>query len=405
MKKILTSLMITVLIALTVTVPQLKTEYGLATVEENEQFIIDKLFDLFDRANATLTEIFAKLEARGVTIPEEVLNNYDKGLAIAKGAVQLRDKGNYAEAKEKILEAMRYLRDATLAVGDDLRRVEKPEEREARISAGIEAAIKRIQARIEKLREIAEAAEARGINASRIMERLGNLTELLTRIKGKIEAGNVSEAAREKEMSQRWFGEAMAALKPIIETYKASQAERFLNNTEMRLLRISSRINDILKGLPIPEIARNRITQHMGRGIQTAKSRIADVRGLLKLGRMNEAIQMLDELRVDIVNLMREMKQQPSVKPEIGEALEEIDRCEIVLRVLEERSEILEEKGVNVTDLLTKIQEARDSIQKAVEKLKEGKLAIAENLLSQIENIIEEAKSLTNQLETHASSP
>ena len=142
----------------------------------------------------------------------------------------------------------------------------------------------------------------------------------------------------------------------------------------------------------------------MGRGIQTAKSRIADVRGLLKLGRMNEAIQMLGELRVDIVNLMREMKQQPSVKPEIGEALEEIDRCEIALRVLEERSEMLEEKGVNVTDLLTKIQEARDLIQKAVEKLREGELTIAENLLSQIENIIEEAKSLTNQLETHASS-
>ncbi|MHA1632855.1 MAG: hypothetical protein ACTSXC_08640, partial [Candidatus Freyarchaeota archaeon] len=284
MKKLLMSLVVPMLIVLTVAMLPIQIGYGQATPMENGQIAVDKLLELFDRANATLIEIFAKLEARGVTIPEEALNNYEMGLAAAKEAILLRDEGKYTEAKEKILEAMQHLRNVTLSVADDLEEVETPEEKEAREAVGIEAAIERIQAIIEKLREIAENAAARGINASQIMERLGNLTELLMRIKGHIEAGNISEAAREKEMSQGWFGEAMAALKPIIEAHKAHQAERFLNTTEERLTRISSRINDVLSGLPIPEHVRNMITQNIGRGIKTAQSKIAEVRSLLREG-------------------------------------------------------------------------------------------------------------------------
>jgi len=350
-------------------------------------------------------EIFAKLEARGVTIPEEVLNNYDKGLATAKEAIQFRNEGNYAEAKDKIMEAMQHLRNAALLVADDLEEVETPEEREAREAVGIEAAAERIQARIQKLREIAENAAARGINASQIIERLGNVTELLIRIREHIEAGNISEAAKEREMSQRWIGEAMAALKPIIETHKVRQAERFLNKTEERLSRISTMINNIISRLPIPEFARKRITQNMGQGIKTAQNKIAEVRNLLQEGKITNAISKLGELRADIANLMAEMKQQPNVEPEVGEALEKIDLCEIALDILEDRLEILKEKGVNVTDLLTKIHEARNLIQSAVENLKKDELTIVENLLTQIDDIIEKAKNLADQLEIRLKSP
>jgi len=405
MKKLLTSLMIPLLIALAIAALPIKMGYGQTASTENDNITLDKLLELFDRANNTLTEVFAKMKTRGVTIPEEVLKNYDKGLAIAKEAIQLRDEGKYAEAKDKIMEAMQHLRNAALLVADDLEEVETPEEREAREAVGIEAAAERIQARIQKLREIAENAAARGINASQIIERLGNVTELLTRIKEHIEAGNISEAAKERGMSQRWFGEAMAALKPITEAYKVHQAERFLNMTEERFSRISNMINNIISRLPIPEFARNRITQNMGRGIKTAQSKIAEVRSLLREGKIIDAIPKLDELRADVANLMAEMKKQPNMEPEVGEALERIDRREIVLDILEDRSEILEEKGVNVTSLLTEIREARDLIQSAVENLKEGKLTSVENLLAQIDDIIEEAKSLADQLETQLESP
>lgn len=405
MKKLLTSLMIPMLIALTVATLPIKMEYGQTASTENNNVTLDKLLELFDRANTTLTEIFAKLEARGVTIPEEVLNNYDKGLATAKEAIQFRNEGKYAEAKDKIMEAMQHLRNATLPIADDLEEAETPEEKEAREAVGIEAAIERMQTRIGKLKEIAENAAARGINASKIIERLGNVTELLTRIKEHIEAGNISEAAKKREMSQRWFGEAMAALKPIIETHKARQAEKFLNMTEERLTRISNMINNIVSRLPIPKHARNMITQNMGRGIKTAQNKIAEVRSLLREGKIIDALPKLGELRADIANLMAEMKKQPNVEPEVGEALEKINRREIALDILEDRSEILEEKGMNVTSLLTKIHEARDLIQSTVKNLKERKLTTVENLLAQIDDIIEEAKSLADQLETRLESP
>jgi len=399
MKKLFTLLIISILITLVPATLPVKMGYGQTDSTENNNVTLDKLLELFDQTSNTLTEIFAKLEARGVTVPEEVLNNYDKGLAIAKEAIQLRDEGKYAEAKEKILEAMQHLRSAVLPIADELEEVETSEEREVQKAAGIEAAIERIQARIEKLREIAENAAARGINASQIIERLGNLTDLLIRIKGHIEAGDISEAAREKEISQRWFGEAMAALKPIIEAHKASQAERFLNMTEERLSRISNRINSIVSKLPIPEIARKMIAKHMGQGIQVAQNRISDVRTLLKGEKVDEAIQMLSGIRLDIVNLIEEMKKQPNVEPEVGEALEKIDQQEILLDILEERANILREKGVNITSLLTEIRKAHDLIQNALENLEEGKLTDVENLLTQIDNVVHEAKSLTDNLE------
>jgi tetratricopeptide (TPR) repeat protein len=405
MRKNSTLLMITTLVALIILTPQLTAKYGLAANAENDQDSerVDKLIQLFERANATLTMIFRKLEARGVTIPQEALENYDAGLEKAKQAVQLMEEGNYAEAEERILEAMQHLRNATLTVGDDLERVERPEEREARMAAGIEAAIERIQSRIERLREIAAAAEERGINASRIMARLGNLTNLLAGIKERIEAGNISEAAREKEMCQRWFGEAMANLRPIINVYKSKQAERFLDVAEKRLLRVSHRINEILSKMPMPEIARKRVVQFMSQGIEVAKNRIAQARGLLQLGKVNDAVQILSALRGDIADLMRGMKMRPEMKPEVGEALERIDLYEIALDILEKRAEILEEKGVDVTDLLAKIQEAYGLISEAVENLEKGELMAVEDLLTKIGEIVGEARSLADQLESEAS--
>jgi len=405
MRKRQNLLMVTMLIALMMLTPTLIVEQGSAAEEENDQDRkgVERLIWLFERANATLTLIFQRLEERGVTIPEEVLENYDAGLAKAKEAVQLMQEGSYEEARVRILEAMRYLRNATLAVGDDLGRVERPEEREARIAAGIEAAIERIRSRIERLKEIAEAAEERGINASRIITRLQNLTDLLAGIKERIEAGDISEAAREKEMSQRWFGEAMAELRPIINVYKAKQAERFLDMAEKRLIKISSRIEGILNKLPIPVVAKKIIAKVISQNVEAAKNRIAQARGLLKMGRINDAVQMLIGLRGEIAGLMREMKVRPEVKREVGEALERIDLYEVALEVLEKRAEILQDKGVNVTDLLAKIQEARDLITEAVGSLEEGELTAVDDLLEKIAGIIEEAKRLADQLERESS--
>ena len=405
MKRRLFSSMALMLVILTVTVLPTSLGFGEETQAKSESTILDELFKLFDRANATLREVFAKLEARGVTIPEEVLKVYDKGLEAAKEAVRLRSEGRYTEAKDKIIQAMQHLRNATLCVADDLEEVETPKEREARKAIGLRAAIERIRLKVERLREIAENAAAQGINASRIIERLENLTDLLSRVEERIEAGDIGEAAKDREMSQRMFGKAMAALKPVIEAHKTRRAEKFLNMLEERVSKTSDRINKIISRLPIPKLARSKIAKKLGLEVESIKSKIQETQNLLREGKVMDAIAKLSELRGDVAKLMAETMKQPSMKPKVGEILEGIDRREMMLEVLEEKVKMLEERGLNVTGLLTEIREARDLIQEVIEKLEKGESAIAENLLTQIDELIKEAESLAEQLETQIESP
>ena len=400
MKRRLFSSMALMLVILTVAVLPTGLGFGEETQAKSESTVLDELFKLFDRANATLREVFAKLEARGVTIPEEVLKVYDKGLEAAKEAVRLRSEGRYTEAKDKIIQAMQHLRNATLCVADELEEVETPEEREARKAIGLRAAIERIRLKVERLREIAENAAAQGINASRIIERLENLTDLLSRVEERIEAGDIGEAAKDRETSQRMFGKAMAALKPVIEAHKTCQAEKFLNMLEKRVSKTSDRINKTISRLPIPKLARSKIAKKLGLEVEAIKSKIQETQNLLREGKVMDAIAKLSELRGDVAKLMAE-----TMKPKVGEILEEIDQREMMLEVLEEKAKMLEERGLNVTGLLTEIREARNLIQEAIEKLEKGESAIAENLLTQIDELIKEAESLAEQLETQIESP
>jgi tetratricopeptide (TPR) repeat protein len=395
-RKLLTLLIVPILLASTTAALPIQYGYGQVTLMEDEQ-LTAKLLDFFDEAKRTLDGIFARLEASGVPIPGEAIDNYGRGLAIAGDAVELKAAGRFAEAKEKVLEAMQHLRDAILAVAEDLEEVETPEERDAREAAAILGAVDRIEDTITRLEDIAANAEALGIDASGITDRLELVQGLLLEIKGHIEDGDISEAARDMEMSQRDFGEAMAGLKPITDAIKVNQAGRFLDMAEGRLLSISDMVTSVIAALPptVPDKVKEMIEERVGQGIQTAQAKIDEARSLLQEGRVNEAMPILGELRADIANVMAEVEQQI---PGIGVALENIDRREAVLEVLEDTAEILSGKGVDATDLLAKIQEARGLVQDAVESLKEGNLEAVNARLAQVDGIIDEAKNLVDQL-------
>lgn len=292
--------------------------------EENERITIEELLKIFQRSENILVNIFAILEARGVPVPEEVKANYDRGLAIAGEAVKLRDAGELSEAREKILDAMRHLRDTVLSVAHDFENVETEEERENRRAAGIAEAVERIQASIERLENIADKVSGMGLDASRIRERLTLVQTLLNEINERIEAGDISEAARKMEMSQREFGEAMAGLRPIMENVKSSQADRFLSMVEDRLSTISDTVLGVIENAPISQSVREMVMQRANEGIRIAQNKIAEVRELLLRGDVEGAMPRLNELRLNIENIAEGARQIP----EVAEGLENLGQQE-----------------------------------------------------------------------------
>jgi len=394
MNRMLKFVVVPLLAALVIGVLPMQLGYGQAEQKGDDQNVVNRLLGLFEKANATLYNVLLRVN-QTVPLPNVVWEKYDTGLAKAKEAVQRRDAGDNTGAKAKALEAMQKIKEVMLDVADDYESIQTEDEIKALKAAGIEDAVERINATIARLEEIAENAEARGIDASQIRERLGNVTKLLTQIRERIEAGDIEEAAEKLEMSQQWFGEAMAELRPVIDANKLSQAQRFLSMTEERFTSVSTMINDVISGLPIPEIARNRITQNIGRGIKTAQTKIVEVRSLLQNGRVADAMPKLGELRADIAGLLAEAKSGLAQhKPGAGEALENIDRYEVALDVLEEKAEVLSEKGVDVSTLLSKIQAARNRLTDAVAELKKGNTYTVNTILAKIQTIVKEAMSL-----------
>lgn len=398
-KTLLTLLIVPILLASTSAALPIRLGYGQATQTKGDGVSFEDLWGLFDVANGTLAGVLETVEGRGGTIPDVVWEHYDTGLATAKEAVNLREAGRSAEAKEKVIEAMQHLRDAILAVAEEFESVQTPEERDALKAAGILEATERINATIYRFNDILEKAEklGLGLEASRIRERLTLVNETLAEIYERIKDGDISAAEEGIEMSHQELGQAMTGLRPIIEANKVNQAGRFLDTAEERLSSISGMITSVIDTLPItvPDRVKEMIKERVGQGIQTAQDKIAEARSLLQEGRVNEAMPLLDELREDIANVMAEVEQQT---PGIGVALENIDRRETVLEVLEDTAEILSGKGVDVTDLLTKIQEARGLVQDAIESLKIGNLEAVNAKLAQVDGIIEEAKDLADQL-------
>jgi len=401
--------MVSALLSLVVGALPVQALYGqhnANTVQDQEaETAAAVLLDLFGKANDTVYRILTTVEARrNETLPDAVWEEYYEGLEKAAEAEGLMDVGNYTEAKAKVLEAMHILKSVALAVAKEFNDIEWEDERRARIAEGVEAAVERIQARVEKLDEIAEKAEARGMNVSRIRERLGNVTELLERARERIREGYLSEASEKANMSRQWFGHAMAALTPVIHAYKSKQAEKFLNITEECLNAMFGVLNNTIDKMPIPVSVKNLARRNMQHSMETARSRIAEARRRLEEGNITDTMPKLGELKGILPSLIEKVRiGLAQHKPSVDRALQNICRYRIVLRHLEERAEALKEEGVDTSELEAKIQQARDLISSIAAKLQNGE--DLESLLGQIGNLIEEVGNLVEQLEVEAESP
>jgi len=406
MRKLLKSVMVPVLVALAISAVPVQLGYGQNSNDqgEDDRGSVNMLLDLFEKANNTLYNVLTTVEDRkGEPLPDVVWAHYDTGLARAREAVQLRNEARYQEAKAKALEAMQRLRQGMVDVADDFEEVQTEGEQTAYRARGIEDAVERVRARIERLEQIAQHAEERGMNASRIKERLGNVTGLLSKVRARIEAGDINEAAREMNMSQRWLGEAMAALKPVIDTYKANQAASFLDNVEEHLSSTLEMIRSTISELNVPEQVKAQITEQIEQAIQTAQNTISQARERLQAGDVDNAMPNLSELRNILPGLLTQLRGSLAQhKPGFGYALESIHRYEVILDVLQENAEVLKEKGIDTSELEAKIQELHDMILQTITDLREDK--DVEELRYQIEDLIEEIKALIEQLETEAES-
>jgi len=269
------------------------------TPSPGEKVSAEALLNVLRKAENWAANTFAVLEARGVSVPEEVMSVYNEALTAASDAAKLIDEGKFAEAKAIILEAMRNLKTAVSAVAGDLENVETENEKENYSARGIEAAVQRIEATIERLENIKANVKAIGIDTSKIEERLTLVREKLMRIENAIRAENFEAL---KEINKE-FGEAMSELKPAAENVKQRHAERFLGTVENKMSLASENLSAAIGMESIPPVLERVIRKDVDNELEEVQRVMTEVRELLKAGELENAMALMNEFKSYVENI------------------------------------------------------------------------------------------------------
>jgi len=270
-----------------------------ATPPPGERVSAEALLNVLRRAENWAANTFAVLEARGVSVPDEVMSVYNETLTAASDAAKLIDEGKYAEAKTTILEAMHKLKVAVSAVTGDLENVETESERENYRARGIEVAVQRIQATIERLENIKGNVKAIGIDTSKIEEKLTLVREKLMRIENAIRAENFEAL---KEINKE-FGEAMSELKPAAENVKQRRAEWFLGIVENKVSLASENLSAAIGIESIPPVLERVMRKDVDNKLEEVQRVMAEVRELLKAGELENAMALMNEFKSYVENM------------------------------------------------------------------------------------------------------
>lgn len=368
---------------------------------QDERITTDRLLEILNNAGKGAEEAFSLAKSRGVSIAAQAEQKRLDGLAMAREAVQLRDQGRLAEARQKAIEALQSIKDAMVSIGPQLERAYTPEEAQAIKARQLEAAAERIAEANKRMEEAIATAEKKGLDVANVKARLSETKALVEKVREQARAGKVDDAAKDLEAGENAFGQSIAALRPAIDRNKKNQTLEYIEEAEERLNNATGVARGVLEALlqRLPAPARQGIQtalQAISGAEERAKAKVAEAKEMVQQGRVQDVIPRLGELRGEVAQVMSEIKQR---RPDLGTAVENLDRSEIAIKVLQERAEILQERGVDASSLKAKIDEAKNLMKDVVEKLKQQDANAASDAQRRIDAIVNEAKSLADQLE------
>jgi len=349
------------------------------------------LLNILEKAKERVSDIFKKLEERGITIPEEAKTNYETGLSMVEEAVKLRDEGKHREASEKAIEAMQMFKEAVKVVHEIA--PGKPVEAEvvAEKAMGLRVAINRTYSFAERLEGLADKAESEGYNVTVVREEINETRTHLENALTALEDGDVDTAAKELAIARKTIGQAMGKFHKITKAFKAKMAEKFLEKAEERITELKERI----KALPIPPFTKAKILRTLG----MAEENIKRAKGLIKVKNFKDAINQLERFREKEEESFKALGEE---KAEIAKILKEIGKLERTISSFEERIKTLKLLGVDVSEVETPLKNAKNLVKEALTQIKLGNNKVAKEALDKAEETIDNVEDILEQVEEEA---
>jgi hypothetical protein len=203
------------------------------------------LFSLLQESNSTVTEIFRQFQAKGKTIPQASLNEYDQALVLAEESRSLLEAGNYSEASSKIIQALQKMKEALRILYTTA--PEQPTETEVSVEKAVQlrSSISRYQEQLERIENLTRFAAAVGYNTTALEDEIQTMKSLLVRALGNVDQRRFEAAVADLAEVETLGERLLSALSNIASDLKIQRIATYINETETRLAAIRAKAESL----------------------------------------------------------------------------------------------------------------------------------------------------------------
>jgi tetratricopeptide (TPR) repeat protein len=238
------------------------------------------LFSIFQKANATVSEIFLQFEADGKTVPQASLSEYNQALVLAEESESLLQKGNYSEANNQIVQALQKLKEALRIAYVTI--PEHPTETETNLERAVQlkSAINRYYEQLQRIENLTRLAAAVGYNTTKLEDKIQTIESLLDKASSNVDQKRFEAAS-----------DNLAEAKTLIDRIVSS-----INNfaTDLRIQRIAIYINQTQERLDaIREKAESLSNEASLAALNNAETSLDNAKEYLEEQRINETLSEL----------------------------------------------------------------------------------------------------------------
>ena len=196
----------------------------------------EDLFLVFEKANATVTEVFQQFRADGKTIPQASLNQCNQAFLLAEESRNLFQTENYSEASNKIVEALQKLKEALRIVYTTY--PEQTAETALEKAIQLKSSITRYYEQLQRIENLTRIAASAGYNTTTLEANIQTAKSLL-----KTASKNVDEKRFEAALNNLAEAKALSdTLLSLVNQFavdlKAQRLQTYIIQTETRLAAI-----------------------------------------------------------------------------------------------------------------------------------------------------------------------
>jgi hypothetical protein len=203
------------------------------------------LFSLVQNANATVTDVYRRIEAKSLPIPQDSLTEYDQALLLANQATNLLHAGNYSEANRKALQSLQKFKEALRIVYETI--PEQPTDAEITFqkTVAVKSAIDRSYEQLQRLENLTGFAASAGYNTTSLEAKIETIKTLLDTASSNLNQKNLEAASNSTAEAKALIDNLMGYVHNLATTLKIQRLAAYVAQTEERLSKLRTEATSV----------------------------------------------------------------------------------------------------------------------------------------------------------------